>query len=319
MEKKPLLILTGPTAVGKTALSIGLAKALDGEIISVDSMQVYRHMDIGTAKIKPEEMQGVRHHLIDELEPWEEFNVAVFQKRCLECMEEIYSRRKLPILVGGTGFYIQSVLYGVDFTETEADTAYREQLAERARCEGVEVLHQELAGVDEQAAKEIHPNNVKRVIRALEYYKQTGERISEHNAKQQEKEAEYQFRYYVLSLPREILYQRINERVDKMQAEGLVEEVKALLAMGCSKEMVAMQGLGYKEIIDALEGRDTLENAFLRIKQETRHFAKRQFTWFRRERDVTWLRKDEFTSEQALLEYCIRDFRRLLPGYYRII
>lgn len=317
MQKQPLIILTGPTAVGKTALSIGLAKALNGEIISADSMQVYRHMDIGTAKIKPEEMQGIKHYLIDELEPSEDFNVAVFQSRCKKYIEEIYAKGKVPILVGGTGFYIQAVLYSIDFSQTETDTSYREELAAFAKREGNEPLHQMLAKVDRKAAEAIHPNNVKRVIRALEYYKQTGERISEHNEAQQQKSSNYNFRYYVLSLPREILYERINKRVDSMRAEGLVEEVQKLLDSGCTREMVSMQGLGYKEIIDALEGRDTLEHAFERIKQETRHFAKRQFTWFRRERDVTWLEKEKFTDENALLEYCIQDCREQLPLSYR--
>lgn len=312
MKKKPLIILTGPTAVGKTQLSIGLAKAINGEIISADSMQVYRKMDIGTAKIKPEEMQGVKHYLVDELEPWEEFNVAVFKERCQKYIDEIYAKGKVPILVGGTGFYIQAVLYAVDFEQTEADTAYREELAAFAKQNGNEALHQKLQEVDEASAKAIHPNNVKRVIRALEYYKQTGQKISEHNEMQQQKEANYNFRYYVLSLPREILYQRINERVDNMRQEGLVEEVQELLRQGCTKDMVSMQGLGYKEIIDALEGRDTLEHAFKKIKQETRHFAKRQFTWFRRERDVTWIEKDKFATQEELLQYCITDCKNLL-------
>lgn len=312
MKKPPLIILTGPTAVGKTSLSIGLAKALNGEIISADSMQVYKHMDIGTAKIKTEEMQGVTHYLIDEFEPTEEFNVAVFQERCKMYIDEIYKKGKVPILVGGTGFYIQAVLYNIDFAETQTDTIYREELAEFAKLHGNEALHRELEKIDEGSAKTIHPNNVKRVIRAMEYYKQTGQKMSEHNEQQQEKEANYNFRYYVLSLPREILYDRINRRVDKMRQEGLVEEVKALLAQGCTKDLVSMQGLGYKEIIDALEERDTIEHAFDRIKQETRHFAKRQFTWFRRERDVTWLEKDKFATEEALLQYCIEDCKEIL-------
>lgn len=309
MQKRPLIILTGPTAVGKTALSTGLAKALNGEIISADSMQVYRYMDIGTAKIKPEQMQGIVHYLIDELEPSMEFSVAVFKERCQKYMEEIYSREKIPILVGGTGFYIQSVLYSVDFSETRTDSAYREELAALAVREGNEALHARLAKIDRKAAEAIHPNNVKRVIRAMEYYKQTGQRISEHNEEQRKKESDYHFRYYVLSLPREILYERINQRVDMMREEGLISEVQSLLKMGCTREMVSMQGLGYKEIIDALEGRDTMEHAFQRIKQETRHFAKRQFTWFRRERDVIWLEKEKFADEEALLQYCVDDCR----------
>jgi tRNA dimethylallyltransferase len=222
-------------------------------------------------------------------------------------MEEIYAKGKVPILAGGTGFYIQSVLYGVEFTQTEADETYRKKLADFAKVHGRKALHAELAKVDEESAQAIHPNNVKRVIRALEYYQQTGEKISKHNKEQQERPANYNFRYYVLSLPRDILYDRINQRVDRMKEEGLVAEVEKLLAMGCTKEMVSMQGLGYKEIIDALEGRDTIEHAFERIKQETRHFAKRQFTWFRREREVTWLPKEKFADEEELLAYCVKD------------
>ena len=312
MQRQPLIILTGPTAVGKTALSIGLAKALNGEIISADSMQVYRHMDIGTAKIKPEQMQGIRQYLIDELEPSIEFNVATFQSKCRQYMKEIYSRGKIPILVGGTGFYIQSVLYSVDFSQTETDNLYRKELADFAKHKGNEALHARLMEIDKKSADAIHPNNVKRVIRALEYYKQTGHKISEHNEEQHKKESDYQFRYYVLSLPREILYERINRRVDLMKEEGLTKEVKSLLEMGCTRDMVSMQGLGYKEIIDALEGRDTLDHAYERIKQETRHFAKRQFTWFRRERDVTWLEKEKFADEEALLRYCINDCKEYL-------
>ena len=227
-------------------------------------------------------------------------------------MEEIYSRGKVPILAGGTGFYIQSVLYSVDFSATEADSSYREELAAFAERMGNGALHERLAVVDREAAEAIHPNNVKRVIRALEYYKQTGRKISEHNEEQRKKESDYKFRYYVLSLPREILYERINRRVDLMKEEGLTQEVRGLLKMGCTREMVSMQGLGYKEIIDALEGRDTLEHAYERIKQETRHFAKRQFTWFRRERDVTWLHKELFSGEEELLQYCIKDCREYL-------
>lgn len=306
-----MIILTGPTAVGKTSLSIGLAKALDGEIISADSMQVYRGMDIGTAKITPEEMQGVPHHLIDILEPWEEFHVADFQRYCKEAMADIYARGKCPIIVGGTGFYIQSVLYDIDFSQTEADADFREEMEELAREEGAVALHDRLRAVDEASAEAIHPNNVKRVIRALEYYRQTGERMSEHNQAQQRKVSPYQFRYYVLRLPREILYQRINERVDAMERAGLTGEVERLLAQGCHRKMVSMQGLGYKEIMDALEGRDTLEHAYERIKQETRHFAKRQFTWFRREREVTWIDKDQFRDDGELLDYCVEDCRKI--------
>lgn len=312
VKKPPLIILTGPTAVGKTALSIGLAKAVDGEIISADSMQVYRGMDIGTAKITPEQMQGVPHHLIDIMEPRKEFHVAAFQEKCKAAMEEIYARGKCPIIVGGTGFYIQSVLYDVDFSQTDSDRSYRQELENIASIQGAQVLHDKLRQVDAASADAIHPNNIKRVIRALEYYHETGEKISSHNKVQQEKQSPYQFRYYVLSLPREILYRRINDRVDQMKRQGLTEEVERLMAQGCRADMVSMQGLGYKQIIDALEGRDTLEHAYERIKQETRHFAKRQFTWFRREKEVTWLPKENFASEEDLLKYCIQDVRKNL-------
>lgn len=306
---RPLIILTGPTAVGKTALSIGLAKAVGGEIISADSMQVYRGMDIGTAKILPSEMQGVPHHLIDILDPVEPFHVAAFQEYCKHCIEEIYERGHVPILVGGTGFYIQAVLYDVDFTQTDADTAYREALQQEAEEQGAEALHRKLLHVDPEAAEQIHPHNVKRVIRALEYFHQTGQKISAHNAEEHQKTSPYQFRYYVLSLPREILYERINQRVDQMRQDGLEGEVRRLADAGCTRDMVSMQGLGYKEILQALDGEMTLEEAYDKIKQETRHFAKRQFTWFRRERDVTWLQKEQFSSELELLEYCIRDLQ----------
>lgn len=308
-KKRPLIILTGPTAVGKTALSIGLAKAVEGEIISADSMQVYKGMDIGTAKIAPEEMDGVPHYLVDELEPWEEFNVVVFQKLCKQYMEQIYAKGKIPIIVGGTGFYIQSVLYDIDFTENEADTSYRQMLERKAEDEGAEVLHQELAKVDQESAEQIHPNNVKKVIRALEYYHQTGQKISEHNETQRQKESPYDFIYYVLSLPREILYDRINKRVDLMRQEGLEEEVKRLEERGCTREMVSMQGLGYKEILDAFTGKCTMDEAFDKIKLETRHFAKRQFIWFRRERAVTWLDKERYDGEDALLAHCVEEIR----------
>ena len=311
MKKKPLIILTGPTAVGKTELSIGLAKAIDGEIISAYSMQVYKEMDIGTAKIMPDDMQGVKHWLVDELRPDEEFNVNVFKKKCDIYMDDIYSRGKIPILVGGTGFYIQAVLYDIDFEETETDNSYREKLQHFADVHGAQALHDELRKVDPESADAIHPNNVKRVIRAMEYYEQTGEKISEHNEREQKKESPYAFKYYVLSLPREILYDRINRRVDIMRDSGLVDEVRHLMDKGCTKDMVSMQGLGYKEVIDALEGNITIDEAFDRIKQETRHFAKRQFTWFRREKNVTWLEKDKF-AEGELLDFVVNDIKNML-------
>ena len=306
-KKKPLIILTGPTAVGKTAASIGLAKAIGGEIISADSMQVYRYMDIGSAKIMSEEMNGVCHHLIDVLEPEEEFNVAVFQKMAKEAMQGIYERGHIPIVVGGTGFYIQALLYDIDFEKGEENTDYREELEAYAKDHGAQALHDRLREVDPKSADAIHANNVKRVIRALEYYHETGTQISEHNEAEREKESPYQFAYFVLNDVRSDLYERIDHRVDLMMEQGLLDEVTALKNRGCTREMVSMQGLGYKEILDYLDGKDTLEEAVTILKRDTRHFAKRQLTWFRRERDVRWIQKEEYGYDeekilQAMLE-----------------
>ncbi len=302
MDKLPLLILTGPTAVGKTTLSIKLAKAVNGEIISADSMQVYRRMDIGTAKIKKEEMCGVPHHLIDICEPTEDYNVVRFATEAKRLIREICERGHIPILVGGTGFYIQAVLYDIDFTETEEDTTYREELATFAEKYGTEALHAELAKVDPASAEAIHANNVKRVIRALEFYRQTGGKISEHNEEQRGKESAYKSAYFVLTQDRTVLYDRIEKRIDIMLSEGLLDEVKALLAEGCTPEMVSMQGLGYKEIVPYLNGECTLDEAIYILKRDTRHFAKRQLTWFKREREVLWFDKGLYESEDAMLE-----------------
>lgn len=299
---KPLIILTGPTAVGKTALSIELAKAAGGEIISADSMQVYRGMDIGSAKIRPREMQGIPHHLIDVLDPSEEFNVVVFQKLCRQAMEGIYERGHIPILTGGTGFYIQAVLRDIDFTENEENKDYRSHLERLAAREGSQALHDMLRAVDPASAEAIHAHNIKRMIRALEFHHLTGEKISEHNEREAERQSPYRFCYFVLNDDREKLYRRIEERVDRMMEEGLVEEVRRLMEQGCRRDMVSMQGLGYKEILDYLAGETSLEEAVYRIKQGTRHFAKRQLTWFRREKDVIWLNKPDYGyDEQKIL------------------
>ena len=299
MKKKPLVVLTGPTAVGKTKASIGLAKAIGGEIISADSMQVYKYMDIGSAKIRPEEMQGVPHYLIDDLKPWDEFHVVRFQQMAKDAMERIYANGHIPIVVGGTGFYIQALLYDIDFTGTVQDDTYRTKLENLAKEKGVEYLHNMLWKVDPKSAEDIHANNVKRVIRALEYYRQTGQKISEHNEEERRKESPYEFAYFVLNAPREQLYARIDRRVDQMIEEGLVDEVKHLKELGCTKEMVSMQGLGYKEILAYLDGKCDLDTAVYTIKRDTRHFAKRQLTWFRRERQVTWIQKEAYDYDEA--------------------
>lgn len=312
MEKKPpLLILTGPTAVGKTALSIALAREVQGEIISADSMQVYRYMDIGSAKIRKEEMCGVPHYLIDCLNPEEEFNIYVFQQMAKKAMAQIYANGHVPIVVGGTGFYIQSLIYDILFEEEE-DDGIRQKYEQLLTEKGEKYLHDLLEKVDTVSAEKIHFHNNKRVIRALEFYEKNHYPISEHNEMQQHRESPYEFRYFVLNDDREKLYQKIELRVDEMVQNGLIDEVKHLKEMGYHRGMVSMQGLGYKEILDYLDDKITLEEAIYRIKRDTRHFAKRQLTWFRRERDVIWVDKSEIGADtEALLAY-------MRPYYYSL-
>ena len=308
--KKPIIILTGPTAVGKTQASIGLAKALNGEIISADSMQIYRYMDIGSAKIRPEEMQGIQHYLIDELLPDEPFHVVRFQQMAKQAMEEIYAKGKIPIVVGGTGFYIQALLYDIDFTESDENATYRSELEAIATQKGAQYLHDMLRKVDTASADAIHANNVKRVIRALEFHHQTGNKISDHNAEERVKQSPYDFCYFVLNDERKRLYERINLRVDRMLEEGLVAEVQALKEKGYTRDMVSMQGLGYKEILDYLNGICSLEDAVYILKRDTRHFAKRQLTWFKRERDVIWIEKEKYNyDEEKILEAMLSSIR----------
>lgn len=292
--KKPLIVLTGPTAAGKTELSIALAKKLNGAIISADSMQVYKYMNIGSAKIRPEEMQGVHHYLVDVLDPREEFHVARFQQMAKEAMDEIYRNGQLPIVVGGTGFYIQALLKDIDFDESSGELPCRKELEEAARREGGAVLYERLKQVDPESAEAIHPNNVKRVIRALEFYQETGQPISLHNKEQKEKQPPYTYAYFVLNDDRARLYERIDRRVDRMVEQGLVEEVRWLKEHGYDRSLVSMQGLGYKELFPYLDGTCSLEEAVEIIKRDTRHFAKRQITWFKREPDVIWLNQQEF-------------------------
>lgn len=300
-----MVILTGPTAVGKTALSIRLAKAIGGEIISADSMQVYQKMNIGTAKIKTDEMEGIPHYLVDVLDPAEEFHVARFQKMAKEALQNIYGKGKIPLVVGGTGFYIQSLLYDIDFEEEEQDMEYREMLWKMSREEGNEALHRMLSQKDPVSAQKIHPNNVKRVIRALEFYRLNGYPISEHNEKESQKESPYQFAYFVLNQDRKKLYERIDQRVDLMMEAGLLKEVQDLKEEGYGKSLVSMQGIGYKEIYEYLEGSLTLDQAVDLIKKDTRHFAKRQLTWFGREKDVIMIQKEQFETEEEILQHML--------------
>ena len=306
---KPMIILTGPTAAGKTELSIKLAEAVGGEIISADSMQVYKKMNIGTAKIMPEEMDGIPHYLVDELEPDEEFHVVRFQQMAKRAAEKIYEKGKIPIVVGGTGFYIQALLYDIDFSEEDADRGYRDRLKKLAEEKGNGYLHRMLAEVDPESAQAVHENNIKRVIRALELYEKTGTKISMHNEQERTKESRYNFVYFVLTHERKILYDRINQRVDRMIEAGLIDEVRQLACEGYTKDMVSMQGIGYKEVFDYLEGKQDLAETAERIKKDTRHFAKRQLTWFRREKEVTMINRQDYRMEDEILAFMLEKIR----------
>lgn len=302
---KPLIIIAGPTAVGKSDLAVELALRINGEIISADSMQVYKGMDIGSAKITTEEMKCVKHYLIDEFDPKDNFDVTVFQKKAIKAIDEIIKNGKIPIIAGGTGFYIQSVLYGIDFTESEgSESEFRKELETQYEEKGPEAMFEILKNIDPVTAGIIHQNDRKRVLRALEFYYETNRPISEHNMEERNKEAVYNSAYFVLNDEREKVYEKINLRVDKMLQKGLVKEVEALKEKGLVKTDVSMQGLGYKEILMYLNGEISLEDAVYRIKRDSRHFAKRQITWFKREKDVIWLNKQDFQYDrEKILEF----------------
>ena len=308
-KKVPLVIIAGPTATGKTSASVGLAGRLNGSIISADSMQVYRGMDIGSAKVTEEEMQGIPHYLIDVADPGDSWNVVRFQKEAQDAAAQICAAGRLPFLVGGTGFYIQALLYGIDFTSMDADPDCRTSLEEEARTLGPEVLYRRLQEVDPEAAEAIHPNNVKRVIRALEFARKSGERISEHNRIEHLRAPAYDAVFFVFTMDRQKLYGRIDRRVDIMMERGLVEEVRSLKAQGLTAADVSMQGIGYRQILRALDGEYPMEEAVRLIKRDSRRFAKRQLTWFRRERGVTWVDLDAFPDENTLLDYMEQTIR----------
>lgn len=301
--KNPLIVIAGPTACRKTKISVSLAKDINASVISADSMQVYKGLDIGTAKIRPEEMQGVPHYMIDELEPDEEFNIYLFKKKALGFIDDINNVGRLPMIVGGTGFYIQSVLYDIDFSDEGGDRKYRKKLEEIADKEGVTALHRLLEEKDAESAEAIHENNVKRVIRALEYHHETGKKLSAHNSEQKQKISPFNFAYFVLNMDREMLYRRINTRVDLMVSAGLIDEVDGLLKKGVSAGSLSMQGIGYKEVCEYLAGNSSKEDAINAIKQNTRHFAKRQLTWFRHERDAVFIELDEYADTEAVKEH----------------
>ena len=313
MGSYDLAVIGGPTASGKSAASIALAKRLNGEVISADSMQVYRHMDIGSAKICTDEMQGIPHHLIDILDPTEEFNVSIFKSLAEDAVQDIVQKNSFPIICGGTGFYIQSLLYGIDFRKGETDQKIREKYERLAGSEGLAALEERLMKVDPVSAKTYHGNK-KRLIRALEYLELTGEKLSEKNARQRAQESVYKAAYFVLTMPRELLYERIDKRVDLMMENGLLEEVKALKGMGVKRDMTSMQGLGYRQIYDHLSGVYDLDTAVEEIKKQTRHFAKRQMTWYRREKNIIFIDVTEFGDTDSPVERIADHMRDIING-----
>ena len=296
-EKPMLIVVAGPTASGKSAAAVELARIIGGEIISADSMQVYRYMDIGSAKITKEEMMGVPHYLIDVADPTEEFDVVRYAHEAKAAISDIISRRKIPILCGGTGFYIQAVTRDIDFSETGALPEYREELTAYAAEHGNSALHEQLKNIDPVSYETIHPNNLKRVIRALEYYKETGMTISAHNEAERQRETPYDLHFFVLNDDRAVLYDRIDRRVDFMMAEGLYDEVMYLRQMGLTRDMVSMQGLGYKEMLDCMDGKCDIDEAVRILKRDSRHYAKRQITWFKREKDAVWIERADFGGD----------------------
>lgn len=305
--KKKLAIITGPTASGKTRISIEVAKAISGggEIVSADSMQIYQYMDIGSAKPTAFEMDGIPHHLIDIVRPDEDFSVALFRKHASASIDDILSRNKLPILAGGTGLYINSLTTPVDYTEFSYDASYRNELAALAEEKGNQELHALLKNVDPESYERLFPNDVKRVIRALEVFRHTGKTISEYQRESRKKPIDYELAYIALTMDRQRLYERINHRVDLMFEQGLVEEVQKLALMGYTKDMVAMQGIGYKEIFDYFEGYFDLKELKNIIKQRSRNYAKRQLTWFRRDERIYWINLDTFGRIEEIIQNII--------------
>lgn len=310
--KKKLILIAGPTASGKTKTSVLLAKQINGEIISCDSMQVYRGMDIGTAKVKPSEMEGIKHYMIDVLDPTEGCNISWFKEQVKHHIEDITSRGKVPILVGGTGFYLNAILFDTQFEETDEDTSYRAHLEEEVRLYGVEHMHARLREVDPLSAETIHPNNVKRVIRALEYYEQTGRPISAHNEKEREKRkactSPYDYTFFALDMARDMLYNRINLRIDMMLEEGLLEEVKTFYDQGLTEDLTSIKAIGYKEFYPYFRGECPLDSCIDKLKQNTRHYAKRQLTWFKHQANPIFIPVDtfEFDAQKIVAYMCAK-------------
>ena len=288
MNKPKVIVICGPTASGKTALSIELAKTINGEIISSDSMQIYKDMTIGTAKPDVEEMQGIKHYLLDFASPDTRYSVAEFKKDALKAINEILQKNKIPIIVGGTGLYINSLIYGIDYTDIKIDEQYRAELEKIVEEKGLQFLYNEAEKIDKKAMEKISVNDKKRIMRVLEIYKATGKTKTEQEAESRKSEVEYDYKVFAIDIERKLLYDRINQRVDKMIENGLVQEVEELLKK-YDKFPTAMQGLGYKEVVEYLNGYITLEEMIEKIKMETRRYAKRQLTWFRKDKQTVWL------------------------------
>lgn len=308
LVKKPVIVIAGPTAVGKTKLSLQVAEKLEGEIVSADSMQIYRYMNIGTAKPEPAEMRRIKHYMIDIVDPWQEFSVAIYQRMAKECIEEIQSRGKIPLVVGGTGLYINSLVYDLDFANTMSDKKYRAHLIKLVGEKGKPYLYNMLKKIDPETAERLHKNDVKRVIRALEVYHCSGKPMSK-TRNSLKKASPYDLIIFGLRRERKELYKRVERRVDGMIEAGLIDEVKGLVDMGCNRRMVSMQGLGYKEIISFLEGECTLPEAVDILKRNTKRFAKRQFTWFGRDDRIIWRDIDKIGNKGSMLNTIVECIR----------
>lgn len=303
MSKIPVIAVVGPTASGKTGLAIDIAKYTDGEIVSADSMQIYKYMNIGSAKPTPSERAEAVHHMIDFLEPYGEFSVADYTDMAHQVISEIYSRGKVPIMAGGTGLYINSVINDITFGEIDTDYNLRDELNNTAKEKGNEYLLEILSKIDPKAAKNMHPNNLRRIIRAIEFYRVTGKKISEHQEETQRNESRYEPLMFCIDWDRSILYDRINKRVDMMIEEGLADEVKNLVDMGCTRKMNSMKGIGYKEVMDYLDGKTSMEETVEIIKQSSRRYAKRQLTWFRRDKRIHYLSPEKpFDEAKPLID-----------------
>ena len=301
MQKEKVIVICGPTASGKTALSIELAKKINGEIVSCDSMQIYKEMNIGTAKPTKEEMQGIKHYLIDFVSPDERYSVADYKKDAKKAIKEILAKGKTPIIVGGTGLYVDSLIYEIEYQEIEFDENYRKELEKQAEENGLEELYERAKKIDSEAIEKISKNDKKRILRILEIYHATGKNKTEQEKESRKKEVEYDYKVYALDWEREKLYERINKRVDMMIEQGLIEEVKKIYQK-YEKFPTAMQGLGYKEVVEYLEGKTTKEEMIEKIKQESRRYAKRQITWFKRYKNAIWLDGEDQDNEKIILE-----------------